>query len=52
MDTVNGITIAEADIVAGNGLIHVIDRYLIPIQSDKTVADYLEHPDIPHLEFQ
>ena len=48
----NGATIVTPGIPASNGMVHLIDRYLIPIQSDKTVADFLENPDIPNLAFQ
>ncbi|XP_052254628.1 uncharacterized protein LOC127860548 isoform X2 [Dreissena polymorpha] len=50
--TVNGAWILTADILASNGIVHLVDRFLIPIQSNKTVADYLEHPDIQRFSFQ
>lgn len=50
--TVNGAWIVTADIVASNGIVHVIDRFLIPVQSNKTIAEYLESPSLPQFAFQ
>ncbi|XP_060585787.1 uncharacterized protein LOC132741599 isoform X2 [Ruditapes philippinarum] len=50
--TVNGAWVIGSDILASNGVVHIIDRFLIPIQSNKTVAEYLERPDLPRYAFQ
>lgn len=50
--TVNGAWIVTADILTSNGVVHIIDRFLIPVQSNKTIADYLEHPSLPNYAFQ
>ncbi|XP_045209356.2 fasciclin-1-like [Mercenaria mercenaria] len=50
--TVNGAWIVGSDILASNGMVHIIDRFLIPVQSNKTVAEYLEQPELPNFAFQ
>lgn len=49
--TVNGATIITADILASNGIVHVIDRFITPLQSPKPVAQFLENSDLPGLSF-
>ena len=50
--TVNGAWIISGDIIASNGVVHIIDSFISPIQSDKTIAQYMEQPDLPNLAFQ
>ncbi|WAR06644.1 BGH3-like protein [Mya arenaria] len=40
-----------ADIRASNGVVHLIDRFLLPLQSNLTIAQYLKAPDIPGYSF-
>ncbi|KAL4228516.1 hypothetical protein ACF0H5_011564 [Mactra antiquata] len=49
--TVNGAWITDPDIVASNGVIHVIDRFLVPVQYNKTIAEFMEIPDLPKYSF-
>lgn len=49
--TVNGARIVTADIRGTNGIVHIIDRFITPLQSPKPVAQFLEFPDHPDLAF-
>ncbi|KAL3854622.1 hypothetical protein ACJMK2_013883 [Sinanodonta woodiana] len=49
--TVNGVRITT-NTEASNGILHIVDRVISPIQSPKTIAEFLTKPDIPKLSFQ
>ncbi|KAJ8311436.1 hypothetical protein KUTeg_010791 [Tegillarca granosa] len=50
--SVNGAVLVSTDIIASNGIIHIIDRVIAPVSSAKTLHDYLLKPDMPALEFR
>ncbi|XP_036368987.1 periostin-like [Octopus sinensis] len=47
----NGAALLETDIVADNGVLHVIDKIVVPVGSNKTLAQYHKHPDLNSLSF-
>ncbi|XP_041355644.1 uncharacterized protein LOC121373221 isoform X2 [Gigantopelta aegis] len=49
--TINGARIIKGDITADNGVLHIIDRFISPIESNATLAEYLEKPLINHFKF-
>jgi len=49
--TVNGAVLSVVDVQASNGVLHIIDRVVAPVASNKTLHDYMLKPDIPKLEF-
>ncbi|KAK3584546.1 hypothetical protein CHS0354_031953 [Potamilus streckersoni] len=50
--TVNGVRVTATNTEASNGILHIVDRVISPIQSQKTIAEFLTQPDIPKLTFQ
>lgn len=48
----NGAALLESDIMADNGVLHVIDRIVLPVGSNKTLAQYHKHPDLKSLSFK
>ncbi|CAG5120490.1 unnamed protein product, partial [Candidula unifasciata] len=50
--TINGAAIVRADIVADNGVIHVLDSIIFPVSSGLTIAQYIEKPEDHSLSFR
>ncbi|KAK3094302.1 hypothetical protein FSP39_000056, partial [Pinctada imbricata] len=49
--TVNGASILVSDVIASNGVLHIIDGVIAPVMSPKTIHDYTLYPDMPGLQF-
>ncbi|OWF56282.1 fasciclin-1-like isoform X2 [Mizuhopecten yessoensis] len=49
--SVNGAVLLNVDIVASNGVLHIIDKVIAPIASNRTLHDYMLKPEMPNLSF-
>ncbi|XP_060085424.1 fasciclin-1-like, partial [Ylistrum balloti] len=49
--SVNGAVLINMDLVASNGVLHIIDKVIAPIASNKTLHDYMLKPEMPNLSF-
>ncbi|XP_069103214.1 uncharacterized protein [Argopecten irradians] len=49
--SVNGAVLTHVDIIASNGVLHIIDKVIAPIASNKTLHDYMLNPDMNNFSF-
>ncbi|XP_033726221.1 fasciclin-1-like isoform X2 [Pecten maximus] len=49
--SVNGAVLTNVDLVASNGVLHIIDKVIAPIASNKTLHDYMLNPEMINLSF-
>ena len=50
--TVDGATVVKTDIATSNGVIHVIDTVMLPLQVKGATSDDLMDPDIVHVPME